>query len=129
MRPGQLSAPGISRGTGRTGATSNSVSCFPATRSQQQPVSSTAGGRAGQARGAKNAWHQAAVHAWTGEKSDPAVFTREILPGLRQLPIGELVAVSGLSTHYCSMIRLGKKVPHPRHWAALRELSGSPVPD
>jgi hypothetical protein len=46
------------------------------------------------------------------------VFRSEILPGLRHKPIGELVAATGLSEHYCSLIRLGKKVPHPRHLGA-----------
>ena len=72
------------------------------------------GGRAAQIRGAKNAAHQRAVHAWTGEHPDPTVFTREILPGLRQQS-----AATGLSEHYCSLIRLGKRIPHPRHWSAL----------
>jgi hypothetical protein len=48
------------------------------------------------------------------------MFEREILPGLRRVPIAELVAATGLSEHYCSMIRLGKRVPHPRHWKGLR---------
>jgi CRISPR-associated endonuclease Cas1 len=78
------------------------------------------GGRAAKVRGAKNAVHQRAVHAWTGERPDPAAFTREILPGVRNLPIAQLVAATGLSDHYCSLIRLGKKVPHPRHWETLR---------
>jgi hypothetical protein len=29
---------------------------------------------------------------------------------------------TGLSHHYCSLIRLGKKVPHPRHWETLRHV-------
>ena len=86
------------------------------------------GGRAAGSRGAKNAAHQAAVLAWTGERPDPAVFATEILPGLRYLPIGELVAATDLSEHYCSLIRLGKRVPHPRHWEALRGVS-SVVPE
>jgi len=53
---------------------------------------------------------------------DPGVFDREILPGLRELRIAELVAATGLSGHYCSLIRLGKRVPHPRHWEARRGL-------
>jgi hypothetical protein len=51
------------------------------------------------------------------------VFAREILPGLRDRPITELAAATGLSEHYCSLIRLGKKVPHARHWDALRRLT------
>jgi hypothetical protein len=78
------------------------------------------GGRAAQARGAKNAAHQRAVHDWIGERPDPAAFVSEILPGLRHRPVPDLMAATGRSQHYCSLIRLGKKVPHPRHWGALR---------
>jgi hypothetical protein len=38
---------------------------------------------------------------------------------LRERSIADLVAASGLSAHYCSLIRLGKRTPHPRHWEAL----------
>jgi hypothetical protein len=79
------------------------------------------GGRAGQIRGAKNAAHQQAVRVWKGSRPDPAVFEAEILPSLRTTPIAELIAATGLSEHYCSLIRLGKRVPHPRHWDAFRE--------
>jgi hypothetical protein len=70
------------------------------------------------------------VRAWTGDRPDPAIFENEILPGLPRMPIAELVAATGLSEHYCSLIRLGKRVPHPRHWEGLgkiaaREASGS----
>lgn len=81
------------------------------------------GGRAAQIRGAKNSAHQRAVSAWVGEKPDPEVFRTEILPRLRPCAIDELVEATGLSEHYCSLIRLGKRVPHPRHWASLRHLA------
>jgi hypothetical protein len=80
------------------------------------------GGSAAEQRGAKNAAHQKAIHDWAGELPDRAVFASEILPGLRQLSVPELVAATDLSGHYCSLIRLGKKTLHPRHWAALREM-------
>jgi hypothetical protein len=79
------------------------------------------GGRAAQIRGTKNAAHQRAVRDWTGETPDPAVFTSEILPGLRLRSVSDLTAATGLSQHYCSLIRLGTKVPHPRHWEAFRQ--------
>jgi uncharacterized protein YidB (DUF937 family) len=79
------------------------------------------GGRAAQIRGTKNAAHQRAVNAWTGETPDPAVFATGILPGLRHRSIPDLVAATGLSTDYCSLIRLGKAVPHARHWDAFRQ--------
>ncbi len=78
------------------------------------------GGSAAASRGRKNAAHQAAVRDWTGGRPDPSVFQAEILPGLRDVSNGELVAATGLSEHYCSLIRLGKKVPHARHWEGLR---------
>jgi len=90
---------------------------------QQDPAH---GGRPAQLRGLKNAAHQAAVREWQGERADPQVFRSNILPALRHLPIADLVAATGLSEHYCSLIRLGKKVPHPRHWAGLRALSRVP---
>jgi hypothetical protein len=31
------------------------------------------------------------------------------------------MGATGLSEHYCSLIRLGKAVPHARHWEAFRE--------
>ena len=51
---------------------------------------------------------------------DPAVFVDQIAPSLRDLATVDLVRATGLSDHYCSLIRLGKRVPHPRHWEALR---------
>jgi hypothetical protein len=48
------------------------------------------------------------------------VFATEILPELREATIAQLAAATGLSAHYCSLIRLGKRVPHARHWEAFR---------
>jgi hypothetical protein len=81
------------------------------------------GGRAAQLRGEKNAAHQRAVREWAGGRPGPDVFTREILPALRECTIAQLVAATGLSEHYCSLIRLGKRMPHARHWDALRALA------
>jgi len=80
------------------------------------------GGRAAVARGQKNAAHQHAVLAWNERDDDDVdrrVFVEEIQPRLGRATIGELVDATGLSAHYCSLIRLGRRVPHPRHWAAL----------
>jgi hypothetical protein len=80
------------------------------------------GGEAAKARGRKNAAHQQAVKQWAGPRPDPRVFSDEIFPALNGLAISDLVAATGLSEHYCSLIRLGKRVPHARHWEALRRL-------
>jgi CRISPR-associated endonuclease Cas1 len=86
------------------------------------------GGRAAEIRGSKNAAHQKAVREWAGERPDPAIFRRDIQPSLREVPIRSLVTATGLSEHYCSLIRLGKRVPHARHWETLRVLSTSAMP-
>jgi hypothetical protein len=49
----------------------------------------------------------------------------DVLPGLKLLPIRTISEATGLSEHYCSLIRLGKRVPHPRHWEALARLGGT----
>lgn len=92
------------------------------TRLQSERRDPRHGGEAAKMRGEKNRAHQLAVKAWTGERPDPSVFEAEILPGLREATIAELTSATGLSEHYCSLIRLGKRVPHPRHWDALRKL-------
>ncbi len=72
-------------------------------------------------RAQKNAQHQKALREWTGPPTDPNVFRTEIWPGLCNLDDAVLMAATGLSAYYCSQIRLGRKTPHPRHWAALRQ--------
>lgn len=49
-------------------------------------------------------------------------YRREVLPGLRGIPVRKLAAATGLSRPYCSEIRRGMKIPHPRHWESLRAL-------
>ncbi len=53
------------------------------------------------------------------EKADPAVFVREILPKIQDVPLNALMAATGLSKRSCSIIRRGLSVPHMRHWQAL----------
>jgi CRISPR-associated protein Cas1 len=98
----------------------NAASVLARMRAEQRDPAH--GGRAAETRGAKNAAHQAAVRDWDGSPPDPAAFQSDILPRLRGLAINDLVAATGLSSHYCSLIRLGKRVPHARHWEALRRL-------
>jgi len=37
--------------------------------------------------------------------------------------IPDLMAATGLFERCCSPVRLGKKVPHGRHWQAVREVA------
>jgi hypothetical protein len=80
------------------------------------------GGAAGKARAQKNSAHQLAAGRWTGSMPDPAEFASEILPGLRAFTVGQLAVATGLSEAYCSRIRRGVMVPHPRHWSAFRSI-------
>ncbi len=52
----------------------------------------------------------------------------EIRPKLNVVSLLETMQATGLSRTYCGMIRRGVRVPHPRHWEALRELVESPEP-
>jgi hypothetical protein len=57
------------------------------------------------------------------EPPDPDIFREEILPALQGVPLARIVAFTGLSLRYASLIRRGEKVPHPKHWVALRTVA------
>ncbi len=90
-------------------------------------VSPAHGETAGRKRGERNAAHVASVTAWekehAGVRTDPATFARDILPCLQRVPLRAMIQATGLSEGYCSFVRRGQKVPHRRHWDALRELA------
>ncbi len=50
-------------------------------------------------------------------------FARDIQPRIQGLPLSKIMEATGLSLRYSSLIRRGMKVPHPRHWQALANLS------
>jgi CRISPR-associated endonuclease Cas1 len=52
-------------------------------------------------------------------------FTKDILPGLQSLALTQIMVATGLSLRYCSLIRSGLKVPHPRHWHALASIGNA----
>ncbi len=60
---------------------------------------------------------------WDSEHAaaDTELFRREILPGLKGVPLRRLAAATGLSLRYCALIRSGERVAHPRHWQALTQ--------
>lgn len=64
----------------------------------------------------------ALVLATAGYVSPPilAVRIRKRSGGLQGVPLSAMMRATGLSLRYCSLIRRGLAVPHPRHWAALR---------
>jgi hypothetical protein len=80
-------------------------------------------GKAAERRGAAIAERRRQAAEWdqaNPEPADPEVFRREILPLIEEVPLRRLVEATGLSLRYCSLIRRGEKVPHPRHWASVR---------
>jgi hypothetical protein len=71
---------------------------------------------------------QEALAEWrrTGvPRPEDGTFQQEILPGLRAIPVLQMVSATGLSEAYCYRIRRGELVPHPRHWRALKEVAAS----
>jgi CRISPR-associated protein Cas1 len=59
------------------------------------------------------------------DQRDEAWFKREIVPKLDAFSLKEIGKATGLSLAACSRIRAGARVPHPRHWEALRKLADS----
>jgi len=81
------------------------------------------GGQAGRQRGERNAETLRANLAWERKQlqvSDPGTFVSEIGPKLSEMSLAAMMRATGLSRPYCSMIKRGVRIPHPRHWEALR---------
>ena len=74
--------------------------------------------------GRANSRRQLDASRWNAKHGQPdnETFTREILPGLQDVPLSRIMEATGLSLRYCSQIRQGY-VPHARHWGNLRRLS------
>ena len=68
-------------------------------------------------------WCERHRHSGRARFKTAPVFTIEILPALRTATISQIAAANGLSHLYRSLIRLGKRLPHPRHWGVLRRRS------
>ncbi len=86
------------------------------------------GGDAGRKRGERNAQHERERAVWErehGSSQDPAYFVGEVLPQLQAIPLSTIMRATGFSLRYCSLIRRGQRVPHPRHWQALEFLCGA----
>jgi len=78
-------------------------------------------------RGAAIAARKRALAEWeaanVGAAYDPELFAREILPGLADVKLSEIVAATGMSKTAASNIRRGKTTPHVSTWGALRRLN------
>jgi hypothetical protein len=47
----------------------------------------------------------------------------QIVPGLQRVRVGEIMSVCSVSKSYASLLRNGKRKPHPRHWPSLIQLA------
>jgi CRISPR-associated endonuclease Cas1 len=79
-------------------------------------------------RGAAIASRKRAQHQWelSGvgvESRDSDYFRREILPGLANVRLAEIIAAIGISKAFASQIRAGKFTPHVSTWPALALLA------
>jgi CRISPR-associated protein Cas1 len=84
------------------------------------------GGEAARRRARSISRQNLASAAWSRE--NPArprveVFVEQIFPTLQSVGLREMADATGLSMDYCSKIRRGLKVPHPRHWMQLALLA------
>jgi hypothetical protein len=77
---------------------------------------------------AANSAQRLAEQSWEleheGEMPDREWYLREVLPGLANLSTTAIAKVTGMSTSSASKIRAGKRVPHPRWWRRLHQLTG-----
>jgi hypothetical protein len=95
-----------------------------------QDARSTAATRRKRARDARR--QAVEIAAWKDRNpvSPPKeLFTIEILPILRTITTADIAAATGLSKIMCAKVRRGEKVPHPRHWEALRRASRASAKD
>jgi len=83
------------------------------------------GGKAARKRGRRVAQFKRETAGWQQVHGDSYVsryFVRNVLPKLKRMSLGEMTRRTGLTPGYCSFIRRGMRVPHPRHWDALRRV-------
>jgi hypothetical protein len=84
------------------------------------------GGHAGQKRSAIASRRHAEALTATGRervtREEQEQFRREVFPRLTNVSVATLSRVTSLSKTYCSFIKRGLRVPHPRHWAALQSV-------
>jgi CRISPR-associated endonuclease Cas1 len=62
-----------------------------------------------------------AMREWEREhgRGDSEVYQRQILPRVQQIPVPQLMKVTGLSQFHCWKVRKGERRLHARHWAAI----------
>ena len=83
------------------------------------------GGRAAKRRGRRIGRLNREATRWELEhenSQDETYFKRNVLPRLRRVSLRGMAEATGLTLGYCSFVRRGLRLPHPRHWEALRRV-------
>jgi hypothetical protein len=65
-------------------------------------------------------WNPSDLPKWLDEN----FYRREVLPRLSELTVRRIRIAIDVSHPYATLIRLGERVPHPRHWMRLAGLAG-----
>jgi CRISPR-associated endonuclease Cas1 len=94
------------------------------------------GGKAGDKRSQRvtqhwQEWREASLSGRTSMGTDGKMpdFVLDILPRIANCSLAVLMEATGLSRRYCWLIKIGQKVPHPRHWQTLSALSDALATD
>jgi hypothetical protein len=94
--------------------------CIAADPSQSREIRGRRGRAIAARRRVATEWD--AAHG--DEPYDPDLFRRDILPGLTDVKLTDIMAVTGWSKSFASRVRAGRSVPHVSTWTALAELAG-----
>ena len=81
-------------------------------------------GRRGAAIAARKRAQRQWEEAHSGAAPDPDAFAREILPGLANMKLADIMAAAKISKAFASQVRSGQFVPHASTWPALKALVG-----
>ena len=96
------------------------IQVLPAVRGVRTP-------EAAELQRTRNAEVRLTEQQWEMTNSDKAFdrerFLREVAPNLASVTLTTIAKATGMSTSAASQVRSGKRVPHPRHWAALEEIA------
>jgi CRISPR-associated endonuclease Cas1 len=68
----------------------------------------------------RKAWRPSDNPSWLSDET----YRKQILPRLDRFTVPAIAAKLGMSKPYATEIRLGKRIPHPRHWNSLAQLVG-----
>ena len=74
-----------------------------------------------QQRALNRAFNPATLPAWLTRE----FYVTRVVPTLAKVPKAKIRATLGVSEPHATYIQTGERIPHPRHWKALMQLSGA----